>query len=66
MSKKIQLQKKGEKELLELLEEKRKGLWKFHFGASGSKVRNVKEGKTLRRDIARVLTALGAQKRASN
>ncbi|HEY4498603.1 MAG TPA: 50S ribosomal protein L29 [Candidatus Paceibacterota bacterium] len=61
MSKKIELQKKGEKELLELLEEKRKGLWKFHFGASGSKARNVKEGRTLRRDIARVLTALSAR-----
>jgi ribosomal protein L29 len=64
MSKKIELQKKSDKELLVVLEEKRKSLWKFHFGVSGSKVRNVKEGRVLRRDIARVLTALSAQKRS--
>lgn len=62
MAKKIELQNKSEKELTDLLEEKRKSLWKFRFGVSGSKVRNVKEGMLLRRDIARILTALAERK----
>ena len=55
------LQKKNEKELTQLLETKRKDLWNFRFGASGSKMRNVKEGQTLRRDIARILTVLNTR-----
>ncbi|OHA25981.1 MAG: 50S ribosomal protein L29 [Candidatus Taylorbacteria bacterium RIFCSPHIGHO2_02_FULL_46_13] len=53
-----ELKQKTEKELTVLLDTKRRDLWKFRFGASGSKARNVKEGKTLRRDIARILTVL--------
>lgn len=41
-----------------MLETKKHELWNFRFGASGSKVRNVKEGMGLRRDIARILTIL--------
>lgn len=54
--------KKAE-ELTKLLGEKRVALHTFHFGVSGSKTRNVREGRGLRRDIARILTALGNQKK---
>lgn len=53
-----ELRNKTEKELRQLLETKRQGLWNFRFGVSGSKVRNVKEGRALRRDIARILTVI--------
>ncbi|MFA6094879.1 MAG: hypothetical protein WC757_03265 [Candidatus Paceibacterota bacterium] len=46
-------------ELARLLTEKRTALKSFLLGTSGSKVRNVKEGGILRKDIARILTALG-------
>ena len=36
----------------------------FHFGASGSKSRNVREGRMLRRDIARILTVIGEGRHA--
>lgn len=38
--------------------EKRESLRKFRFGEAGSRSRNVREGRTLRRDIARILTEL--------
>lgn len=53
--------KKNTKELQALLTEKKTALRDFRFGVSGSNARNVKEGKTLRRDIARVLTALNLE-----
>lgn len=49
---------KTEKDLTELLAEKRKALHDFRFGIAGSKVRNVKEGKDLKKEVARILTAL--------
>ncbi len=53
--------KKNTKELLALLSEKKTALRDFRFGVSGSNARNVKEGKELRKDIARVLTALNKE-----
>ena len=52
------LKQKNEKELQHTLESRRRDLWNFRFGVSGSKVRNVKEGMVLRREIARILTIL--------
>ena len=49
---------KNEKELKTLLSEKRLALRAFRFSVAGSNVRNVKEGKALKRDIARILTIL--------
>ena len=54
--------KKTEKELSNLLIEKRKALQTFRFGMSGSKTKNVKEGKNLRKEIAQILTAVNARK----
>ena len=45
-------------DLNKLLAEKREALRTFRFGVVGTKIRNVKEGRGLRRDIARILTTL--------
>ncbi|MDB5259413.1 MAG: Ribosomal protein [Candidatus Taylorbacteria bacterium] len=49
-------------ELAKLVAEKRESLRSFRFGNAGSKSKNVKEGRTLRKDIARILTAVGGLK----
>ncbi len=49
-------------DLTRLVAEKREALRVFRFGSAGAKTKNVKEGKTLRKDIARILTVLNAKK----
>jgi len=56
------IKNKTEKDLIKELTEKRTSLRNFRFGISGSKVRDMKEGRSLRRGIARILTALRAGK----
>lgn len=51
-------EKKTDAELLKMLTEKREALRQFRFSAAGSKSRNVREGRTLRLTIARILTEL--------
>lgn len=51
-------------ELTKLITEKREALRLFRFGAAGAKTKNVKEGRTIRKDIARMMTAIAAQKKA--
>lgn len=53
--------KKGT-DLAKLLVEKRQALQEFRFGIAGSKSKNVKEGANLKKDIARILTALSSPK----
>ena len=53
---------KSDKELKEALEAKRKSLRLFRFGISGSKIKNVKEGRNARKEIARILTEINARK----
>ncbi len=60
--KKTDLTTKSEAELKKMLIEKREALAKFKFGISGSRTKNVKEGKNTRRDIARILTMLNPTK----
>ena len=45
-----------------LLAEKRSALKDFKFKSTGTKVKNIKEGANLRRDIARILTVLNSNK----
>lgn len=45
--------------------EKRETLRKFRFGSAGSRSRNTREGRGLRRDIARMLTELKSRMIAS-
>ncbi|MFO0718520.1 MAG: 50S ribosomal protein L29 [Candidatus Paceibacterota bacterium] len=49
---------KTEKDLQKALYDKRVALKNFRFGISGSKIRNVKEGRELKKDIARIMTEL--------
>lgn len=49
-------------DLTDLLREKRKALSDFRFAIAGSKTRNVKEGRGLRREIARIETELANRK----
>ena len=54
----LELNKKGDKELEKMLAESRNSLRSFRFSTSGGKTRNVKEGRDLRKNIARVLTEM--------
>lgn len=60
--KKENFKNKDQKELKELLEEKGKKLHLFKQQVVAGQNKNVKEGRELRKDIARVLTALNNQK----
>src|SRR5438094_117539 len=51
-----------EADLGKMLGEKRETLRVFRFGGAGAKAKNVKEGRALRRDIARILTKLNSMK----
>jgi ribosomal protein L29 len=52
-------------ELKKLASEKREALRHFRFGGAGSRARNVREGRNLRKEIARILTELRAREIAS-
>ncbi|MEK9201789.1 MAG: 50S ribosomal protein L29 [Patescibacteria group bacterium] len=62
MSSYKELQEKNDKDLIKLLSEKRTALRNFRFGVAGSKIRNVKEGVAIEKEIARILTALQTKK----
>jgi ribosomal protein L29 len=49
-------------DLAKLASDKREALRLFRFGSAGSKSKNVKEGRAIRKDIARILTALSAMR----
>ena len=49
-------------DLTKLATDKREELRVYRFGGAGAKTKNVKEGRNIRKDIARIMTALNAQK----
>ena len=49
-------------ELGKLVSDKREKLRSFRFEGAGSRTRNVREGRNLRREIARILTELQKRK----
>jgi ribosomal protein L29 len=55
----------NEGELAKTLRDKREALRNFRFAISGSKLKNVKEGRTIRHDIAQILTELNARRAES-
>ena len=61
MAKKTTYNGKDAAELTKIVGDKREELRVLRFGAAGSKNKNVKAARTLRKDIARVLTALNAK-----
>ena len=48
--------------LLRTVAEKREALRAFRFGGAGSRVRNVREGRNVRREIAQILTEVRSRK----
>ncbi len=59
------IRKKSEGELTKLVNDQQEALRVFRFSEAGSRTRNVKEGHTIKRTIARILTELGARKSGS-
>lgn len=49
------------KDLMKQISEKKEALLNFRFGSAGSKVKNVKEARNLKKDIARLMTEITAQ-----
>lgn len=49
-------------ELVKAIAEKRDALRNFRFGNAGSKSKNVKEGRNLRKDVARMMTEIRLRK----
>ena len=54
--------KKSDGELVAGIAEKREMLRAFRFGTAGSKSKNVREGREVRRTIARMLTEQSARR----
>ena len=50
--------KKTNQDLNKELAEKRAVLREFRFGLAGSRTKNIKKGKEIKKDIARILTEL--------
>lgn len=57
MAKKLDLTKHTKEDLIKLAQDKREELRVLRFGIAGSKNRNVKQVRNLRKEIARALTA---------
>lgn len=60
--KKKEIKGAADKDLKTMLTEKRKKLADFRFNIVGGKIKNVKEGRVLRKEIAQVLTELNRTK----
>ncbi|MFA6797119.1 MAG: 50S ribosomal protein L29 [Candidatus Paceibacterota bacterium] len=56
------LKTKTKVELEKMLEERAMSLNKFRFGISGSKIKNVREGRNLKLEIAQILTIIKESK----
>ncbi len=57
-----EIKSKTVSDLTKMLSEKRETLRLFRFGTSGAKTKNVKEGRELKKDIARIMTVLASSK----
>jgi len=56
--------KQDVRELQKLVADKRESLRTFRFEGAGSRTRNVREGRELRREIARIMTELRSRELA--
>ncbi len=54
----VDITKQSVEDLKKAIAQKRAALRTFRFGGAGSRTRNVREGRTLRKEIARILTEL--------
>lgn len=57
---------KSEQELNKELSSKREALKNFRFSMWGSKTRNTKEGRMIRREIARIMTEMNKKHLENN
>jgi ribosomal protein L29 len=64
MTKKIYLKNKSDKDLQKELLDKKENVRSFRFSIAGSKVRNVKEGRDTKRQIARILTEVSIRQKS--
>lgn len=55
------LKKHSVEDLQKEIADKREALRVFRFGGAGSRSRNVKEGRTIKKEIARLLTELNTR-----
>jgi ribosomal protein L29 len=55
---KSDIKNKTSQDLEAMIKDKREDLKNFRFGISGSRVKNVKEARTIKKDIARAMTIL--------
>ena len=55
---KSEIKNKSKEELVKIVEDGRSALKTFRFGVSGSRVKNVREARNTRRNVARALTVL--------
>jgi len=53
-----EIKQKPENELRKMLEENRKKLQELHFDLASGKVKNVREIRMIKKDIARILTII--------
>lgn len=60
------LKERSKSELLKLLQEKREKLCKLRFGLSQGKVKNVKEIRGIKKEIARILTRMNQKSKNKN
>jgi ribosomal protein L29 len=58
-----ELKEKKISDLLKMVDEKREELKNFVFGTSGSKSKNTKFGRTLKKEVAQILTVINEIKK---
>lgn len=56
-----EFEKHSVEDLQKMLSDKRESLRNFRFGGAGSRSRNTQEGRSVRKDIARLLTELNSR-----
>ena len=61
MAKKITYNDRSKEELTKIVSDKREELRALRFNVAGSKTRNVKAARNLRKEVARALTASNAK-----
>lgn len=61
MAKKNDYKDRSKEELTKIANDKREELRALRFGAAGSKNKNVKAARVMRKEVARALTALNAK-----
>jgi len=57
---------KNASDLTRLMTEKKEALRAFRFGSAGAKAKDVKEGRNLRKDIARIMTEMQKNAKLKN